>query len=155
MQAYETLSNEQKRASYDASGFANAGAGQNQHQHQHRKSNFDFNFDQFFKDFDEFFKTKNDPTKKKRKTTFDFDDIFEGMDSDENEVFKNFLGEDFFGGIDLGGRGMKMGGFGGKMNGKKFKIKSSTTITKDGKTETRTFSQDSQSNVKISKVKIP
>ncbi|CAG5107223.1 Oidioi.mRNA.OKI2018_I69.chr1.g3213.t1.cds [Oikopleura dioica] len=146
-EAYETLSNEQKRASYDASGFANAGAGQNQHQHQHSKSNFDFNFDQFFKDFDEFFKTKNDPTKKKRKTTFDFDDIFEGMDSDEDEIFKNFLGEEFFGGIDLGGLNMKMGGFGGK----KFKIKSSSTITKDGKTETRTFSKDSQSNVKISK----
>ena len=141
--AYETLTNEQKRASYDASGFADAGT-----EHQHRKSDFEFNFDQFFKDFDEFFKTKDDPTKRQKRTTFDFDDIFEGMENEENEIFRTFLGEDFFGGLDLGSMGMKMGGFGGK----KFKMKTSTTVTRDGKTETRSFSKDSQSNVKISKV---
>jgi len=141
-EAYETLTNEQKRASYDASGFADAGT-----EHQHRKSDFEFNFDQFFKDFDEFFKTKDDPTKRQKRTTFDFDDIFEGMENEENEIFRTFLGEDFFGGLDLGSMGMKMGGFGGK----KFKMKTSTTVTRDGKTETRSFSKDSQSNVKISK----
>lgn len=145
--AYETLTNEQKRASYDASGFADAGT---EHHHQHRKSDFEFNFDQFFKDFDEFFKTKDDPTKRQKRTSFDFDDIFEGMENEENELFRTFLGEDFFGGLDLGSMGMKMGGIGGK----KFKIKSSSTVTKDGKTESRSFSQDSQSNIKISKVKV-
>jgi len=67
------------------------------------------------------------------------------MENEENEIFRTFLGEDFFGGLDLGSMGMKMGG-------KKFKIKTSSTVTKDGKTETKSFTQDSKSNVKISKV---
>ncbi|CBY19570.1 unnamed protein product [Oikopleura dioica] len=138
-EAYETLTSDQKRASYDASGFADAKA-----ENQHRKSDFEFNFDQFFKDFDEFFKTKDDPTKRQKRTSFDFYDIFEGMENEENEIFRTFLGEDFFGGLDLGSMGMKMGG-------KKFKIKTSSTVTKDGKTETKSFTQDSKSNVKISK----
>ena len=110
-QAYEILSKEESRRDYDRFGHQSGNSGQSggdgghgghQHHHKHRNSNFDFH--DFFKDFDSFF--KKDKTGHKKKTSFNFDDIFgDGSDFDDDEA-------DFFGGFDFVKKHFKNFGFG-------------------------------------------
>ena len=109
-QAYEILSKEESRRDYDRFGHQSGNSGQSgghghgghQHHHKHQNSNFDFH--DFFKDFDSFF--KKDKTGHKKKTSFNFDDIFgDGSDFDDDEA-------DFFGGFDFVKKHFKNFGFG-------------------------------------------
>ncbi|KAM8974846.1 dnaJ homolog subfamily B member 9 [Pelodytes ibericus] len=92
-EAYETLSDENKRKEYDQFGhdaFTNAGRGSNdQHFHQH----FNFNIDDLFKDFDFFGETQN--TRSKRH----FDSHFRSQQESHNKHRRHFEDFSFGGGL--------------------------------------------------------
>ncbi|XP_054719995.1 dnaJ homolog subfamily B member 9-like [Uloborus diversus] len=102
-EAYEVLSDEDKRKQYDKFGKSafesNNGGGFHQ--------GFQFNFNDFYKQFDDFagfhFKTSGSRGNRRKHgfSFFDFDDLFSDFEPEEESDFQGFGGfQDFFGSQD-------------------------------------------------------